>query len=496
MLRRFVTTSSGVRAAAALTPQWQAGATTWRPLAYRQGPCSEARPLSPWGFRGRRGEPDWAVFLVDGPTNCLKRLAFRLHRHHVTRDVQADVSPCTVVGKCNGPVRKAFGHIAIGVMPVANCPAAAHARDILQRLAMLYRIVVNRLDLRPACSGERRKLPSGHRLEQVATWRFPLRRLSPGRTPPRQGATERRHAKPEAHLCKKSSTRHAICHRVPSTSLHPGWPRKRPHSGLSSTLVSAITFSSSKRESAPYSLFRRIHRCSSSRSLLSSPPAVRFLLNDTPSTHWKVKGKAWLGLCHGIVNLSSRLSNARLVCDTHHMNTPSTHRYRNHRFPAEIISHGVWLYFPFCLSYRDVEELLFAHVIIVTYEAMREWCRKFGQQYANQLRRRRPRPGDTWHLDEVFRSVRKLPPAHPPTGTADARLQVVRTRPVVSGGLWPYCPSVSPTPASVLCLGLPAGNVARIRHLAGTHHRHHRSVRVKTRGSHALSCLVIMLICN
>jgi putative transposase len=89
------------------------------------------------------------------------------------------------------------------------------------------------------------------------------------------------------------------------------------------------------------------------------------------------------------------------------MNTPvPTNRYKNHRFPAEIISHGVWLYFRFCLSYRDVEELLFARGIIVTYEAIRKWCRKFGQQYANQLRRRRPKPGDKWHLDEVFLTIK------------------------------------------------------------------------------------------
>jgi putative transposase len=44
--------------------------------------------------------------------------------------------------------------------------------------------------------------------------------------------------------------------------------------------------------------------------------------------------------------------------------------------------------------------------VIVTYEAIRKCCRKFGQQYANQLRRRRPRPGDKWHLDEVFLTIR------------------------------------------------------------------------------------------
>src|SRR5215475_6142116 len=82
-----------------------------------------------------------------------------------------------------------------------------------------------------------------------------------------------------------------------------------------------------------------------------------------------------------------------------------TNPYAQHRLPAEIISHGVWLYYRFCLSYRDVEELLFARGILVTYEAIRQWCLKFGQAYANQLRRRRPRPGDKWHLDEVFLTI-------------------------------------------------------------------------------------------
>jgi putative transposase len=85
---------------------------------------------------------------------------------------------------------------------------------------------------------------------------------------------------------------------------------------------------------------------------------------------------------------------------------PPPNLYKRHRFPAEIISHAVWLYCRFCLSYRDVEELLLARGVIVTYEAIRQWCRKFGQSYANQLRRRRPRPGDRWHLDEVFLTIR------------------------------------------------------------------------------------------
>ena len=82
--------------------------------------------------------------------------------------------------------------------------------------------------------------------------------------------------------------------------------------------------------------------------------------------------------------------------------TPAVaHSYQHHRFPGEIISHAVWWYFRFPLSHRAVEELLCVRGIIVSYEAIRKWCRKFGQAYANAWRRRRPRPGDKWHLDEV-----------------------------------------------------------------------------------------------
>jgi putative transposase len=62
----------------------------------------------------------------------------------------------------------------------------------------------------------------------------------------------------------------------------------------------------------------------------------------------------------------------------------------------------VWLYYRFALSYRDVEELLAERGGILTYETVRQWCRKFGQVYANEPCRRRPQTGDKWHLDEVF----------------------------------------------------------------------------------------------
>ena len=79
--------------------------------------------------------------------------------------------------------------------------------------------------------------------------------------------------------------------------------------------------------------------------------------------------------------------------------------YKGHRYPAEIIAHCVWLYHRFPLSFREVEELMLVRGVIVTYETIRQWCAKFGPVYAAGLRRRQPRPGDTWHLDEVFLTI-------------------------------------------------------------------------------------------
>jgi len=81
---------------------------------------------------------------------------------------------------------------------------------------------------------------------------------------------------------------------------------------------------------------------------------------------------------------------------------PAPDPHYRHRFPAEIISHAVWLYHVFSLSLRDVELLLAERGIVVSYETVRRWCRKFGQSFAHSLRRRRPRPGDKWYVDEVF----------------------------------------------------------------------------------------------
>jgi putative transposase len=76
--------------------------------------------------------------------------------------------------------------------------------------------------------------------------------------------------------------------------------------------------------------------------------------------------------------------------------------YRGYRFPPDIISHAVWLYHRFGLSFRDVEDLLAERSVTVSYEAIRHWCLTFGLDYARRLRHRRGRQGDTWYLDEVF----------------------------------------------------------------------------------------------
>lgn len=79
--------------------------------------------------------------------------------------------------------------------------------------------------------------------------------------------------------------------------------------------------------------------------------------------------------------------------------------YSRHRFPPVIIQHAVWLYFRFTLSYRDVEDLLAERGIDVSYETIRRWVEKFGRQYAKRLRKRRPKPSFTWHIDEVFLKI-------------------------------------------------------------------------------------------
>ena len=73
---------------------------------------------------------------------------------------------------------------------------------------------------------------------------------------------------------------------------------------------------------------------------------------------------------------------------------------KGYRFPKAVISYAVYLYHRFLLSYRDVQELLFERSIDVSHETVRAWCAKFGPDLAEALRHRKPRRGQSWHLDE------------------------------------------------------------------------------------------------
>ena len=77
-------------------------------------------------------------------------------------------------------------------------------------------------------------------------------------------------------------------------------------------------------------------------------------------------------------------------------------RYSGYHFRPQIISYAVWAYHRFCLSFRDVEDLLAERGIIVSYETIRQWCQKFSPDYARRLKRREGRLEDHWRLDEVF----------------------------------------------------------------------------------------------
>ena len=79
--------------------------------------------------------------------------------------------------------------------------------------------------------------------------------------------------------------------------------------------------------------------------------------------------------------------------------------YHRHRFPAEIISHCVWLSYRLPISFRQIEQVMAMWGVFLSDETIRRWCLKCGQTYANALRRRRPRPGDTWHRDDVFLKI-------------------------------------------------------------------------------------------
>jgi putative transposase len=163
--------------------------------------------------------------------------------------------------------------------------------------------------------------------------------------------------------------------------------------------------------------------------------------------------------------------------------------YRGYRYPAEIISYAVWLYFRFSLSLRDVEELLAERGVTVTYETIRAWCSKFGPSYAAGLRRRRARPSDKWHLDEVqlrikgqrhwlWRAVDKY------GVVLDILIQQRRDQNAAETFLRRVLAAAGSNPRVVITDKL-ASYPPAIRHvLPGTEHRRHKGLNNRAENSH------------
>lgn len=172
------------------------------------------------------------------------------------------------------------------------------------------------------------------------------------------------------------------------------------------------------------------------------------------------------------------------------MTSPTrAHPYKHHRFPGEIISHAVWLYCRFPLSHRDVEELLFVRGVIVSYEALRKWCRKFGQAYANALRRGRPRPGDKWHLDEVCITMNKerhyLWRAVDQDGTVlDILVQRRRDKKAAKKFFRTLLKGSTYVPRVIITDKLTSDGAAKREIVPGVEHRQHRYLNHRAENSH------------
>ena len=167
----------------------------------------------------------------------------------------------------------------------------------------------------------------------------------------------------------------------------------------------------------------------------------------------------------------------------------SAPNYKRHRFPPEIIAHTVWLYFRFALSYRDVEELLAERGVIVTYETVRQWCRKFGQGYANALRRRRPRPGDKWHLDEVFITINGVTHylwrAVDQDGTVlDILVQSRRNKQAAKKFFRRLLKGLAYVPRVLITDKLASYSAARREVLPSVEHRRHKGLNNRAENSH------------
>ena len=163
--------------------------------------------------------------------------------------------------------------------------------------------------------------------------------------------------------------------------------------------------------------------------------------------------------------------------------------YAGHRFPAEVISHAVWLYFRFPLSLRMIEEMLAARGIVVRHETIRQWALKFGQELANQIRRRLPRAGDKWHLDEVVIKMAGVKHwlwrAVDQTGMVlDVLVQSRRDKRAAKRLLRKLLKRQCRAPRVMVTDKLPSYGAAKREVMPGVEHRQHKGLNNQAENSH------------
>jgi len=174
--------------------------------------------------------------------------------------------------------------------------------------------------------------------------------------------------------------------------------------------------------------------------------------------------------------------------------TAKSSLYHRHRFPPEIISYCIWLYNTFSLSYRDIEKMMLYRGICVTYEAIRYWCRKFSQAFANQIRRRRPKPRKKWHLDEVRVEIKGevfwLWRAVDEDGNVlDILMQRRRNKKAAKKFLQKLLKKQSFAPRVIVTDKLKSYAAAKKELLPSVEHRQHKGLNNRAENSHQLTRL-------
>src|SRR5918993_2084083 len=171
------------------------------------------------------------------------------------------------------------------------------------------------------------------------------------------------------------------------------------------------------------------------------------------------------------------------------MTTPASPSYAGHRFPAEVISQAIWLYFRFPLSLRMVEEMLAARGIVVSHETVRQWALKFGRDFANRIRRRLPQAGDKWHLDEVAIKIAGVTHwlwrAVDQTGMVlDVLVQRRRDKRAAKRLLRKLLKRRCRAPRVMVTDKLPSYGAAQKELMPGVEHRRHKGLNNRAKNSH------------